>query len=197
MCSTAPDCRSPQPAAGGPHGELEKRLVEYSIYTVTTTPKKFVSDAMALVAVSTQETLSCYPAAGRCAGEMHAYKWNTSPHTKCPYSLVKRAMGIMSPDTFYSHQETLVFNKHLALPPVVQCPDLILIPTQVPGIFLSKQQPQLLPIEGAHVQVSALVDALGAYLQDTSVSEWKFIIVSAFKFVLLRQPEAAGCCPDH
>ena len=29
----------------------------------------------------------------------------------------------------------------------------------------------------------------------TSVSEWKFIIASAFKFVLLRQPEAAGCCP--
>ena len=59
-------------------------------------------------------------------------------------------MGIMSPDTFYSHQETLVFNKHLALLPVVQYPDLILIPTQVPGIFLSKHQPQLLPIEGAH-----------------------------------------------
>ena len=148
------------------NGELEKWLVEYSIYTVTITPKKFVSDAMALVAVSTQETLSCYPAAGRCAGEMHAYKWNTSPHTKCPYSLVKRAMGIMSPDTFYSHQETLVFNKHLALPPVVQCPGLILIPTQVPSIFLSKHQPQLLPIEGADVRVSALVDALGAYLQE-------------------------------
>ena len=31
----------------------------------------------------------------------------------------------------------------------------------------------------------------------TSVSEWKFIIASSFKFTLLRQPEAAGCCPDH
>ena len=29
--------------------------------------------------------------------------------------------------------------------------------------------------------------------QHTSVSEWKFIIASAFKFKLLRQPEAAGC----
>ena len=31
----------------------------------------------------------------------------------------------------------------------------------------------------------------------TSVSEWKFIIASAFKFKLLCQPEAAGCSPDH
>ena len=39
---------------------------------------------------------------------------------------------------------------------------------------------------------------LGHYiLTSTSVSEWKFIIASAFKFTLLRQPEAAGqklCC---
>ena len=31
----------------------------------------------------------------------------------------------------------------------------------------------------------------------TSVLEWKYIIASAFKFELLRQPEAAGCSPDH
>ena len=34
-------------------------------------------------------------------------------------------------------------------------------------------------------------------VQITSVSEWKYIIASAFKFKLLRQPEAAGCSPDH
>ena len=33
--------------------------------------------------------------------------------------------------------------------------------------------------------------------QNTSVSEWKFIIASSFKFTLLRQPGAAGCCPDQ
>ena len=55
------------------NGELEKRLVEYSIYTVTITPKKFLSDSQALVAASTQETLSCYPASGRCPGEIHSY----------------------------------------------------------------------------------------------------------------------------
>ena len=33
--------------------------------------------------------------------------------------------------------------------------------------------------------------------QNTSVSDWKFIIASAFEFTLLRQPEAAGCCPDN
>ena len=60
------------------NGELEKRLVEYSIYTVTITPEKFVSD----VAASTQETLPCSPTACRCPGEMHAYMWNTSPHAK-------------------------------------------------------------------------------------------------------------------
>ena len=53
-----------------------------------------------------------------------------------------------------------------ALLPVVQCPGLILFPTQVPGIFLSEHQPQLPPVEGADVRLSTLVDALGAYVQD-------------------------------
>ena len=35
------------------------------------------------------------------------------------------------------------------------------------------------------------------FTQVTSVSEWKYIIPSAFKFKLLRQPEAAGCSPAH
>ena len=76
------------------NGELEKRLVEYSIYKVTITPEKFVSDSQAIVAASTQETLSYNPAAGRCLGEIQSYMWNTSPHAKGPYSLVKRAMGV-------------------------------------------------------------------------------------------------------
>ena len=42
--------------------ELKKPLVEHSIYTVTITPKKYVSDAKAMVAASTQETLSYDPA---------------------------------------------------------------------------------------------------------------------------------------
>ena len=114
--------------------ELEKRLVEYSIYTVTISPEKFLSDSQAMVAASTQETLTCNPASGRCPGELHSYTWNTSPHSKCPYSLVKRATGVISPATFFSHEETLVFAKH----------------------------PALLPI----VRLSALVEALGAYVQD-------------------------------
>ena len=35
------------------------------------------------------------------------------------------------------------------------------------------------------------------FLLYTSVSEWKYIIASDFKLKLLRQPEAAGCSPDH
>ena len=75
----------------------------------------FSSDVTSLVAVSTQETLSCSPSAGRCPEEMHAYTWNTSPHAKCP--TVKRAKGIMSADTLYLHKETLVLRR----PPIVQC----------------------------------------------------------------------------
>jgi hypothetical protein len=43
---------------------------------------------------------------------------------------VKRAMGVMSSDTFQFHQETseLVFGKHPSLPPIVKCPGLILFP---------------------------------------------------------------------
>jgi len=148
------------------NGELEKRLVEYSIYTVTIPPEKFLSDSKAMVAASTQETLTCDPASGRCPGELHSYMWSTSPHAKCPYSLVKRAMGVMSPTTFFSHEETLVFAKHPALPPIVRCPGLELFPTQVPGIFLSVHQPLLPAVSGADVRLSALVEALGAYMQD-------------------------------
>ena len=104
------------------NGELEKRLVEYSIYTVTISPEKFLSDSQAMVAALTQETLSCNPASGRCPGELHSYTWNTSPHAKFPYSLVKRAMGVMSPTTFFSHKETLVFAKHPGLPRVSNAP---------------------------------------------------------------------------
>ena len=75
-------------------------------------------------------------------------------------------MGVMLLTTFYSHEETLVFTKHPALPPVVQCPGLTLFPTQVPGIFLSQHQPQLPPVNGANVRLSALIEALGAYVQD-------------------------------
>ena len=75
-------------------------------------------------------------------------------------------MGVMSPTTFFSHEETLVSARHPALPPVVQCPGLVLFPTQVPSIFLSEHQPQLPPVNGADVRLSALVEALGAYVQD-------------------------------
>ena len=119
-----------------------------------------------MVAASTQETLTCNPASGRCPGELHSYTWNTSPHAKSPYSLVKRAMGVMSPTTFFSHEETLVFAKHPALPPIVRCPGLKLFPTQVPGIFLSVHQPRLPAVAGADVRLSALVEALRAYVQD-------------------------------
>ena len=148
------------------NGELEKRLVEYSIYTVTISPEKFLSDSKAMVAASTQETLTCNPASCRCPGELHSYTWSTSPLAECPYSLVKRAMGVMSPTTFFSHEGTLVFAKHPALPLIVRCPGLELFPTQVPGIFLSVHQPRLLTVLVADVRVSALVEALGAYVQD-------------------------------
>ena len=75
-------------------------------------------------------------------------------------------MGVMSPTTFFSHEETLVFAKHPALPPIGRCPGLELFPTQEPGIFLSIHQPRLPTVSGADVRVSALVEALGAYVQD-------------------------------
>ena len=50
------------------NGELEKRLVEYAIYTVTISPEKFLSDSKAMVAASTQETITCNPASSQCPG---------------------------------------------------------------------------------------------------------------------------------
>ena len=152
------------------NGKLEKRLVEYAIYTVTISPEKFVSDTQAsvtsMVAASTQETITCGATSGHCSGELHSYTWSTAPHAECQYSLVKRAMGVLSPTTFFSHEEALVFARHPALPPIAQCPGLELLPTQVPGIFLSIHQPRLPTVSGADVRVSALVEALGAYVQD-------------------------------
>ena len=152
------------------NGKLEKRLVEYAIYTGTISPEKFVSDTQAsvtsMVAASTQETITCGATSGHCSGELHSYTWSTAPHAECQYSLVKRAMGVLSPTTFFSHEEALVFARHPALPPIAQCPGLELFPTQVPGIFLSIHQPRLPTVSGADVRVSALVEALGAYVQD-------------------------------
>ena len=59
-----------------------------------------------------------------------------------------------------------MFAKHPALPPIVRCPGLELFLTQVPGIFLSVQQPRLPAVSGADDRLSALVEALGAYVQD-------------------------------
>ena len=59
-----------------------------------------------------------------------------------------------------------MFAKHPALPLIVRCPGAELFPTQVPGIFLSVHQPRLPAVAGADVRLSALVEALGAYVQD-------------------------------
>ena len=47
------------------------------------------------------------------------------------------------------------------------------------------------------IRVQSFHNFLALSSTHTSVSEWKFIITSAFKFTLLRQPEAAGCFPDN
>ena len=123
-----------------------------------------------IIAASTQETLSCSPSTGRCPGELQGYMWNVSALMKWPHSLVKKAMGIMATYSCYSHKETLVLSRHPALPP--QCPKLVLYPTQVPGIFLLEHQPQLLPVNGSDVHLSALVDALGAYVKNALAGEY-------------------------
>ena len=60
-----------------------------------------------------------------------------------------------------------MFAKHPGLPLIVRCPGFELFLTKVPGIFLSVHQPRLPAVmTGADVRLSALVEAIGAYVQD-------------------------------
>ena len=102
----------------------------------------------------------------------------------------------MTTDSFYSHKETLVLNKCSALPPIVYYPGLILFPTRVPGIFQSEHQPQLPPVDGADVCLSALVDTLGAYVKESLEQHKEQLIEQA---VLCAEPtsKTATSCPTR